>query len=228
MIEAHNVTKKFHDGSQALKKVSFLIERGEFVFFVGHSGAGKSTLFKMFIKELVPTSGTLKVFGREVSSLRGKQVSVLRRNIGIVFQDFRLLEEKTLYDNIAFAMRAAGATPKEMKKVIPQVLEQVGLKNKIFSKVGELSGGELQRVGIARAISNRPNMIVADEPTGNLDPKTSMEIINLLRSINIKGTTVLVATHDQHIVDELKKRVIYLENGQLVGDEAKGAYARVL
>ncbi len=228
MIEAVNVTKKYNDGNQALKKVSFLIDRGEFVFLVGQSGAGKSTLFKMIIKELVPTSGTLKVFGRDVSRLRGKEVSVLRRNIGIVFQDFRLLEEKTVYDNIAFAMRASGASPREMRKRIPQVLEQVGLKKKVYSRVNELSGGELQRAGIARAISNRPAMIVADEPTGNLDPQTSMDIIKLLRNINVKGTTVLVATHDQQIVDELKKRVIYLEEGRIVGDQEKGAYVRAL
>jgi len=228
LIEAANLTMKYPDGNIALRDVNFQINRGEFVFLVGPSGAGKSTIFKLLTRELIPASGTLKVFGRSVAHLKGKQVSLLRRNIGVIFQDFRLIEDRTVYNNIEFAMRAGGSSRKEIKKRVPQLLSLVGLKEKAKSKVQELSGGEQQRVGIARAISNRPALIMADEPTGNLDPQTSLEIINLLKDINFKGTTLLVATHDQQIVDRLQKRVCYLEDGQLVGDKEKGAYLRVL
>jgi len=228
MIEAISVSYKYPDGKSALKNISFTINRSEFVFLVGPSGAGKSSILKLLIKELTPTSGILKVFGKNVSQLRGKQVSMLRRNVGVIFQDFRLLEERTVYDNIQFAMRAAGCPVREIKKKVPQILKRVGLQEKAESKVVKLSGGEQQRVGIARAISNRPAMVLADEPTGNLDPQTSVEIINFLKHLNLQGTTVLIATHDQQVVDYFKKRVIHLENGRLVGDEAKGAYLRVL
>ncbi len=228
MIEAMDLNKEYTDGQAALRDINFYVNRGEFVFLVGPSGAGKSTVFKLLMRELVPTSGTLKVFGKDVASLRDRQVSVLRRNLGVVFQDFRLLDDRTVYNNIEFAMRAGGASIKEIKKGIPYILKMVGLQDRAKSKVRELSGGEQQRVGIARAVSNRPSMILADEPTGNLDPDTSIEIINLLRDVNRKGTTVLVATHDKQVVDYFQQRVIYLENGELVGDESKGAYVRAL
>jgi len=228
MIEAISVSFKYPDGKRALKNLNLMVNRGDFVFLVGPSGAGKSSIFKLLIKELTPTSGVLKVFGRNIAQYRGKQISMLRRNIGIIFQDFRLLEERTVYDNIEFAMRAGGCPVKEIKKKVPHLLKMVGLKEKANSQVIKLSGGEQQRVGMARAISNRPAMILADEPTGNLDPQTSVEIIDFLKNLNLKGTTVLIATHDQQVVDYFKKRVIYLENGEIVGDEARGAYQRVL
>lgn len=227
MIETFSLTKKYN-GDEALKGVSLRIDRTEFIFMVGPSGAGKSTFLKLIIREIRPSSGIIKVFGRSIANFNRKQVSMLRRNIGMIFQDYRLLDEKTVYENIAFTMRVVGARNKEIAKQVPWVLEKVGLKDKSSARITDLSGGEQQRVGIARAIVNHPLMIIADEPTGNLDPKNSMEIINLLKSINEQGTTVLVATHDSEIVDRLRKRVIYLEGGRIVGDEARGAYLRVL
>ncbi len=228
MVEAKNVCMKYDKGGQyALENLSFYIDRGEFVFFVGSSGAGKSTLLKLIIREIKPSDGVLKVFGRDVGRLPRHRLPYLRRNIGMVFQDFRLMEERTAFDNVAFAMMVTGASRREISKRVPHVLGLVGLQGKADAKVRDLSGGELQRVGLARAIANRPAMIVADEPTGNLDPGTSLDIMNLLRSINLRGTTVLVATHNREIVDRFKKRVLYLENGKLVGDEQKGIYAHV-
>ncbi|MDW7739171.1 MAG: cell division ATP-binding protein FtsE [Bacillota bacterium] len=228
MVEAKNVCMKYtKKGQYALDNVSFLIERGEFVFFVGSSGAGKSTLLKLIIRELMPTDGTLKVFGRNVARLPRHRLPYLRRNIGMVFQDFRLIEERTAYDNVAFAMMVIGSSRREIQKRVPQVLSLVGLEEKAKARVCDLSGGEQQRVGLARAIANRPALIIADEPTGNLDPGTTLDIMNLLRSINLRGTTVLVATHNRDIVDYFKKRVLYLENGKLVGDEQKGIYSHV-
>lgn len=228
MVEAKNLCMRYDRGGHyALDDLSFSIGRGEFVFFVGSSGAGKSTLLKLIIRELVPTEGMLKVFGRDVSRLPRHRLPYLRRNIGMVFQDFRLIEERTAYENVAFAMIVTGASRREIKRRVPHVLGLVGLQDKAKARVCDLSGGEQQRVGLARAIVNRPAMVIADEPTGNLDPGTSLDIMNLLRSINLRGTTVLVATHNRDIVDYFKKRVLYLEQGKLVGDEQKGIYAHV-
>ncbi len=228
MVEAKNLFMKYGKGRQlALDNVNFFIDRGEFVFFVGSSGAGKSTLLKLIIRELKPTDGVLKVFNRDVGRLPRHRLPYLRRNIGMVFQDFRLMEERSVYDNVAFAMTVIGSSRREIKRRVPHVLNLVGLQDKAKAKITDLSGGEQQRVGLARAIANRPAMIIADEPTGNLDPGTALDIMNLLRSINLRGTTVLVATHNRDIVDRFKKRVIYLENGRLVADEQKGIYTHV-
>ncbi len=228
MVEAKYLSMKYEKGGRyALENLNFHIDRGEFVFFVGSSGAGKSTLLKLIIREIKPTDGVLKIFGRNVSRLPRHRLPYLRRNIGMVFQDFRLMEERSAFDNVAFAMVVTGASRREIRKRVPHVLSLVGLQNKAKARVCDLSGGELQRVGLARAIANRPAMIIADEPTGNLDPGTTLDIMNLLRSINLRGTTVLVATHNREIVDRFKKRVLYLENGKLVGDEQKGIYAHV-
>ncbi len=228
MVDAQNMSMKYEkNGAYALENVSFTIERSEFVFFVGSSGAGKSTLLKLIIREIKPTAGKLKVFGRDVSRLPRHRLPYLRRNIGMVFQDFRLMEERSVYDNVAFAMTVIGSSRKEIRRRVPHVLNLVGLQDKVRVKINDLSGGEQQRVGLARAIANRPAMIIADEPTGNLDPGTALDIMNLLRNINLRGTTVLVATHNRDIVDRFKKRVIYFENGRLVGDEQKGIYSNV-
>ncbi len=228
MVEAKNLSMKYEKGGQyALENLNFNINRGEFVFFVGSSGAGKSTLLKLIIREIVPTNGALKIFGRNVGRLPRHRLPYLRRNIGMVFQDFRLMEERTAFDNVAFAMMVTGASRREIRKRVPHVLGLVGLHDKAKARVCDLAGGEMQRVGLARAIANRPAMIIADEPTGNLDPGTTLDIMNLLRGINLRGTTVLVATHNREIVDRFKKRVLYLENGKLVGDEQKGIYAHV-
>ncbi|NLA11232.1 MAG: cell division ATP-binding protein FtsE [Firmicutes bacterium] len=228
MIEAREIYHRYdQNGGDVLSDINFMIDRGEFVFFVGPSGAGKTTLFKMIIQEIVPRRGLLKVFGQDLTRLPRYRVPYLRRSIGMVFQDFRLLEERTAFDNIAFAMRVTGASNREIRRQVPYVLELVGLPEKAGARVCDLSGGEQQRIGLARAIINRPAMIIADEPTGNLDPDTSYEIMNILRTINIRGTTVLVATHNREIVDRLQKRVIHLEGGRLTVDEEKGAYAGV-
>ncbi len=228
MIEAINLSIKYDKHKPyALEGLNFFINQGEFVFFVGSSGAGKSTLLKVIIRELKATEGKLKVFGRDVARLPRHRLPYLRRNIGMVFQDFRLMENRTAYDNIAFAMVVTGSSRREIRKRVPHVLTLVGLEDKAKVKVCDLSGGEQQRVGLARAIANRPAMIIADEPTGNLDPGTTLDIMNLLRSINQSGTTVLVATHNRDIVNLFKKRVIYLDNGRMVGDEQKGIYAHV-
>jgi len=182
----------------------------------------------MIIREIIPTKGILKVFGHDVARMPRHRVPYLRRNIGMVFQDFRLLEERTAFENLAFAMRVTGASNRDIRRRVPYVLEMVGLPDKADARVCDLSGGEQQRIGLARAIINRPAMIIADEPTGNLDPDISFEIMHILRMINLRGTTVLVATHDREIVDRLKKRVIHLEQGRLTLDEEKGAYAGAL
>ncbi len=228
MVEAQNLSMNYKKGGQlALDDISFSLERGEFVFFVGSSGAGKSTLLRLIIRELTPLEGTLKVFGRNVGRLPRHRLPYLRRNIGMIFQDFRLMEERSAADNVAFAMMVTGTSRREIKKRVPHVLGLVGLHDKAKKRVCDLSGGEQQRVGVARAIANRPAMIIADEPTGNLDPGTSLDIMNLLRSINLRGTTILVASHNSDIVNLFKKRVIYLENGKIVGDEKKGNYKNV-
>ncbi len=228
MVEAKNMCMKYEKGGRyALEGLNFFIDRGEFAFFVGSSGAGKSTLLKLIIREIKPTDGTLKIFGRDVARLPRHRLPYLRRNIGMVFQDFRLMEERSAYDNVAFAMVVTGASRKDIRKRVPHVLGLVGLQDKAKTRVCDLSGGEQQRVGLARAIANRPAMIIADEPTGNLDPGTTLDIMNLLRSINLRGATVIIATHNREIVDRFKKRVLYLDGGKLVGDEQKGIYTHV-
>ena len=196
----------------------------EFVFVVGASGSGKSTFIKLIMKEIEPTGGKVFVNGRDLVRLRRKQVPILRRSIGVVFQDFRLLKDRTVFENVAFAQRIIGATKHDIRKRVPEVLALVGLSEKIHAYPRELSGGEQQRVALARALVNRPTLLLADEPTGNLDPKNSWEIMELLEQINRNGTTVVVVTHNQEIVNMMKKRVITLHKGVLVSDEKKGGY----
>ena len=222
MIRFNNVVKKYPNGTMALKGLSFELKDGEFAFLVGPSGAGKSTILSLLTAEEPISGGSLMVNGYNLNTIRPKQVPYLRRSLGIVFQDFRLIPNKTVYDNMAFAMRIIGASPKEMKRRIPYVLELVGLKGKENRYPGELSGGEQQRVAIARALVNNPNTIIADEPTGNLDPDRSLEIMTLLERINALGTTVLVVTHEKALVNHFNKRVIHIEDGRVAGDEEGG------
>ena len=225
MIEIYHLYKKYLKNElYALEDINLIIDRGEFVFVVGHSGSGKSTLLKLLLREILPTKGSIKIFGRDITRLKNREIPFLRRNIGMVFQDFRLLEDRNIFENVAFSLRVIGTSPREIRKRVPLTLELVGLKNKAFKRPHELSGGEQQRVCVARAIVNRPAMLLADEPTGNLDPATSMEIMTLFQDINIRGTTVIVATHAKDIVDHFQKRVVVLENNQLVSDQERGAY----
>ena len=225
MIEVKNVSKTYEDvGVRALDDVSFFIDKGEFVFLVGPSGAGKSTLTKLLIKEEEPNSGEIIINGFDLNSLPKNKVPYLRRSIGMVFQDFRLLPNKTVYENVAFAMQVIGASRSEIRRSVPNVLNLVGLAHKARVKPGQLSGGEQQRVSLARALVNKPPVIIADEPTGNLDPDTANEIMQLLVEINKRGTTMIVATHAKNFVDEMQKRVLAIENGVLVRDEEEGAY----
>ncbi len=225
MIEFKNVSKTYEDtGVRALDNVSFFIDKGEFVFLVGPSGAGKSTLTKLLIKEETPNSGEIIVNGFDLNTLVKKKVPYLRRSIGMVFQDFRLLPNKTVYENVAFAMQVIGASRSEIRRNVPNVLSLVGLAHKARMKPGQLSGGEQQRVSLARALVNKPPVIIADEPTGNLDPDTANEIMQLLCEINKRGTTMIVATHAKNFVDEMHKRVLAIENGILVRDEEEGVY----
>lgn len=225
MIQFYNVTKTYPNGVTALYGVNLQIEKGEFVFIVGPSGAGKSTLIKLIFREEVPTKGQIYVGGRSIVRMKHKDIPHLRRQIGMVFQDFRLLPDRTVFENIAFAMQVVGAGPAEIRKKVPEVLQLVGLKDRSQMYPSQLSGGEQQRVAIARALVNTPSLLIADEPTGNLDVDTSWEIINCLREINKRGTTVLVATHARDIVDALRQRVIALDRGRVVRDEYRGAYA---
>lgn len=224
MVIAKNLGKVFPDGNTALENVTFLINNGEFVFLVGASGAGKTTLIKMFLREEVPTEGEFIVNDKNIATLLPREIPYFRRSIGVVFQDFRLLPDKTVYENIEFAMIVVGAPRKVRRKRIPEVLSQVGLTGRAKAYPDKLSGGEKQRVAIARAIVNRPPILIADEPTGNLDPENAWEIMNLLDEINKRGTTVVVATHAKEIVDTMQRRVIALEDGKLVRDEEKGVY----
>jgi cell division transport system ATP-binding protein len=225
MIEFVNVTKIYDDSEVvALEDVSFKVEKGEFVFLVGPSGAGKSTLTELIIREEVMTKGEIIVNGQELSKLPNKKIPYLRRNIGMVFQDFRLLPGKTVYENVAFAMQVTGASRRAIKRSVPNVLNMVGLSGKAEMTPDQLSGGEQQRVSLARAMVNHPPIIIADEPTGNLDPDNAQEIMNLLDDINKKGTTMIVATHAKNFVDEMQKRVLAIEHGKLVRDEEKGVY----
>lgn len=216
--------KEYKNGVKALNGVSLSIDKGEFVFLVGPSGAGKSTLIKLLLKEENSTSGTILLNNMDITSVKNRKIPYIRRNIGVVFQDFRLLPNKTVYENIAFAMEIVGAHPKEIRRNVPMVLSMVDLSNKAHCYPDELSGGEHQRVAISRAIVNNPPVLIADEPTGNLDPDTAWEIMKVLRDINRRGTTVLMATHAKDIVDVMKRRVIAIESGKIVRDEEKGVY----
>ncbi len=224
MIELQDVYKVYDNTTRALNGVSLRIEDGEFVFVVGPSGSGKSTLIKLLSAELKPTEGRVLVNGFDIGALRQKDIPYLRRTIGVVFQDFRLIDNKSVYENVAFVMRAVGAPVRVIKKRVPYVLELVGLKNKSRRLPHQLSGGEQQRVAIARALVNNPDVIIADEPTGNLDPSRSVELMLLLEKINKLGTTVLVVTHEKELVDQLEKRVIAIERGSVISDRTGGYY----
>ena len=225
MITLKDVTKIYDKGAQpAIDHMSLEIEKGEFVFVVGDSGSGKTTLIKLLLKELDPTSGELEVNGKNLGKLRRGKISKYRRGLGVVFQDFRLLKDRDVYENVAFAQRVIEMPNRIIKKRVPEVLTLVGLANKYKSRPKELSGGEQQRVALARALVNRPDILLADEPTGNLDPKNSEEIMHLLEEINARGTTVLVVTHNREIVNKMRKRVIRLRNGVIVSDEKEGVY----
>lgn len=224
MIIARNVGKRYDEGNEVLKNVNFIIEKGEFVFLVGASGAGKSTLIKMFLRETVPSEGEFIMNDVNIADLKHKDIPYFRRGLGVVFQDFRLLEDRTVYENVEFAMIIVGASKRLRRKKIPMILNQVGLTARAKAYPSQLSGGEKQRVAIARAIINNPSVLVADEPTGNLDPENAHDIMQLLDEINKKGTTVIVATHAKDIVDDMQKRVIAIENGSIVRDEEKGVY----
>lgn len=225
MIEFKNVSKVYDNNVTALKDVNIKIERGEFVFLVGASGAGKSTLIKMILKEIEPTTGSITLNENlDITKLKRRQVPFYRRKIGVVFQDFRLIPTLTVYENVAFAMRVIEASEKEIRKRVPMMLSLVGLSNKFKSLPSELSGGEQQRVSLARAIVNNPSLLIADEPTGNLDPETAMGIMEILSDINRAGTTILMATHAKEIVDVMKKRVIAMEKGIIARDEQRGLY----
>jgi cell division transport system ATP-binding protein len=225
MIKFENVTMAYRkDGNPALKDVSFEIADGEFVFLVGQSGAGKSTILRLLIREESAQEGTVLIDEINIGMLREKEVPKLRRNIGMVFQDFRLLPEKTVSENVAFALQVLNKSPNEIKQTVPAVLDLVGLLDKANRRPEQLSGGEQQRVAIARALVNRPAILMADEPTGNLDPDTSVEIMRLLDQINKAGTTVIMATHDAGIVDQMRKRVIEITGGAIIRDQAQGVY----
>ena len=224
IIAMDHVSKQYSTGVEALSDVSICIHKGEFVFVVGKSGSGKSTFIKLLLKELNPTEGRIFVGGRQVTNLKRKQVSLYRRKIGVVFQDFRLLKNKTVFENVAFAQEIIGMTKRDIARNVPIMLEMVGLKGKEKMYPHELSGGEQQRVAIARALINQPTILLADEPTGKLDPKTAWDIMMLLEEVNKMGTTVVVVTHNNDVVDVMQKRVINLEDGVLVRDEKKGGY----
>ena len=224
MIEFIDVTKSYTVGTKALKGVSMQIEDGEFAFLVGPSGSGKSTIIKLITGELKPTSGTVHVNGYSLERIRKREIPYLRRTVGVVFQDFRLIDNKTVYDNVAFAMRVIGAREREIRDRVPYVLNLVGLDTKSRRHPGELSGGEQQRLAIARALVNNPSTIIADEPTGNLDPAKSLEIMSLLQEINNLGTTMLVVTHAKDLVERFPKRVIAIDNGLIVSDGMDGYY----
>ena len=224
MIEFTDVVKSYSVDTQALRGISMQIEDGEFAFLVGPSGSGKSTIIKLITGELRPTSGTVHVNGYSLERIRKREIPYMRRTVGVVFQDFRLIDSKTVYDNVAFAMRVIGARAKEIRERVPYVLELVGLENKGRRHPTELSGGEQQRLAIARALVNNPSTIIADEPTGNLDPARSLEIMSLLQEINNLGTTTLVVTHELELVDRFHKRVIAIDEGVVVSDGMDGYY----
>ena len=224
IISMTNVTKAYATGAPALNGIDLHIKPGEFVFIVGDSGSGKSTMIKLLLRELVPTSGEISVMGYDLLRIRHRKIPKFRRNLGIVFQDFRLLKDRNVYENVAFAQRIVQTPGKEIKRNVPSILATVGLAGKYKARPDQLSGGEQQRVAIARALVNRPSILLADEPTGNLDPKNSWEIMKLLEQINENGTTVLVVTHNREIVNAMQKRVVTMKKGIIVSDEEKGVY----
>jgi cell division transport system ATP-binding protein len=224
MVRLSDVFKKYENGTDALKGISVLLNEGEFAFLVGPSGSGKTTIIKLLTGEIAPTDGEVLVNGFNLSKMRMSKMPHLRRTLGVIFQDFRLIEKKDVYENVAFAMRAVGAGNKDIKKRVPYVLDLVGLDRKTKSYPQELSGGEQQRVAVARALVNNPRLIIADEPTGNLDPPRSLEILTLLQKINELGTTVLVVTHEKTLVDRLSKRVIAIDGGRIISDGMGGYY----
>ncbi len=220
MIEFRNVSKVYNNGTEALHNVNLKIDKGEFVFIVGSSGAGKSTFLKLIMCEERPNEGQIIVAGTEVTRLKKKKIPYMRRKMGIVFQDFRLIDHMTVYDNVAFAMRVVGASGRTIKKRVPYILSLVGLQHKAKHKPNELSGGERQRIGLARALVNNPSLIIADEPTGNIDPALSFEIVDLLNEINKRGTTILMVTHEHSLVKHFHKRIIQIHSGEIVADTA--------
>ncbi len=219
-----NVSKSYSTGSPALNGISLKIYRGEFVFIVGDSGSGKSTLIKLLLRELVASSGQVSVMGKDMAKLRNREIPKLRRNLGVVFQDFRLLNDRNVYENVAFAQRIVEVPGREIRRNVPAILATVGLAGKYKAKTKQLSGGEQQRVALARALINNPSILLADEPTGNLDPKNSWEIMKLLEEINETGTTVVVVTHNREIVNAMQKRVVTMKKGVIISDEEEGAY----
>ena len=224
IIVLENVSKAYSTGAPALDNVSLKIGKGEFVFIVGDSGSGKSTLIKLLLRELVATEGKIRVMGYDLSRIKHRHIPKFRRNLGIVFQDFRLLKEWNVYENVAFAQRIVEVPMKQIRRNVPSILATVGLAGKYKAKPRQLSGGEQQRVALARALINKPTILLADEPTGNLDPKNSWEIMHLLEEINENGTTVIVVTHSKEIVNEMKKRVITMRKGVVISDEVEGGY----
>jgi cell division transport system ATP-binding protein len=225
VIEFRAVSKRYDGGDVGLDRANFSVQRGEFVFLVGATGSGKSTVIRLLIKEIEPTEGWIRVAGRELGEIGSRRVPIYRRNIGVVFQDFKLLPSRTVYDNVAYALQVTGGTRREIRQKVPGILRMTGLSTKLHSYPDQLSGGEQQRVSIARAFINHPPLLLADEPTGNIDPETSIDIMRLLYRINRTGTTVLVATHDQAMVDKMRRRVIELSHGRIVRDQASGMYA---
>lgn len=224
MIQLKNVTKRFKNGTYALKNVNLEIQQGEFVFIVGASGAGKSTLMKLLYHEETPTTGTVKIYGKDLNTLKNDDIPILRRQMGIVFQDYKLLSNKTVYDNVAYVIRTLGISTKTIRSKVTTALSLVGLSDKINAYPTELSGGEQQRVSIARALVCGPKILIADEPTGNLDPTNSMEIMQILDQISTRGITVIVSTHDESMVNYLRKRVVTLGYGEIIRDKQAGTY----
>lgn len=225
MIKMENVTKVYENGAVGLRDFNLQINRGEFVFVVGSSGSGKSTFIRLLLKEVEPTDGKIIVNGTDITTLKRRQIPYLRRKIGVVFQDFRLLPSKTVYENVAFAMQVVETNPKIIRRNVPQILAMVGLAKKINAYPNQLSGGEQQRVALARAIINRPPILLADEPTGNLDPDTAWEIMDLIQEINRNGTTVVISTHAKDIVDKMQKRVVEINKGIVLRDVEGGGYS---
>jgi len=224
LLRLENVTKKYPNGVTALNSVNLNIEKGEFVFIVGSSGSGKSTLIKLIMQELKVTSGNIFIEGKDVTHIKRRKIPKLRRKMGVVFQDFRLLDKMTVYNNVAFALKVTETPGWKIRRMVPTVLSMVGLGKKLKRYPNQLSGGEQQRTALARALVNNPHLLLADEPTGNLDPKTSWEIMKLLIDINLRGTTIIIVTHDSEIVNAMKKRVITLKDGHIIKDEKKGDY----